>query len=114
MNTALKDYADSESLKNQTRGGYDNKYQKLRGIGEYMPSNSRNLPGKGNMGSDSKMSDNWNGGGRVRDFANLTGIRTNKSRAIDCRLWKNYRQFAGTEDDGNKSSDGKSEPGEYP
>ena len=35
ISITTKKYADSVSMQNPSRGGYDNKYRKLRGIGEY-------------------------------------------------------------------------------
>ena len=41
-------YVDLESLRNPSRGGYDNKYRKLRGISEYSRDNSATPIGKSN------------------------------------------------------------------
>lgn len=53
------------------------------------------------------------GGGRARDFANLTGIRT-VDGSTDPRLWKGYRQFADSEANGDQSDGRQSNDGDYP
>lgn len=54
------------------------------------------------------------GGGSARDFANLTGIRTNKSRIVDPRLWKGYRQLESTSGHGDISEGRQGGDGDYP
>ena len=53
------------------------------------------------------------GGYAPRRFGLLTGILT-LNNSFDARLYKDYRQFAGTTLDGDKQPDGKSDNGDYP
>lgn len=53
---------DEESLKKMSRGGYDNKYRKLRGIGEYTQKKSDELAGLLN-----ERMVNREGGGAIGD-----------------------------------------------
>lgn len=53
------------------------------------------------------------GGGSIRAFSDLTGIRTTDNR-IDARLWQGYRQFANPTADGGKQEEWQSDSGEYP
>lgn len=53
------------------------------------------------------------GGGEIKQFSNLTGIRTTKN-TIDARLYKDYRQFANPKVDGDQQDRRESNDGDYP
>lgn len=109
--TDLTAYVDWESLQSLIGGGYDRKWRKLRGIGEFTDSSSRRCSASANMGNNPQVQ-NW-GGGEAKRFALATGILTTKC-TVEPRLWKNYRQYAGSADDGNPSEKGNGKSGDYP
>lgn len=105
-----------EEYAKQYRGGYENKYRKLRGIGNYATnSRQKNYSGLADMASSAEVSANRNIRGGVRLFSKLTGILT-ANNTIESRLFKGYRQFQSATSDGDSSGieDGKSNDGEYP
>lgn len=93
------------------RGGYDRKWRKLRGIGEFTDSSSRRCSASANMGNNPQVQNL--GDGEARRFALATEILTTKC-TVEPRLWKNYRQYAGSADDGNPSEKGNGKSGDYP
>ena len=54
INISTINYADSESMLHQTRGGNDRKYRKIRGIGEF----TKRTDAQKTRGSKSEISDN--------------------------------------------------------
>lgn len=110
--TDLKDYADSVSMKNQTGGGREQVPQAQR---DRFVFQWEKLTGTGRYGkqSNEQKCHKLGGGGPVRDFANLTGIRT-VDGCIDARLWNSYRQFSDTTSNGNSPDARESDSGDYP
>lgn len=72
--------ADAASMNNLTRGGYDNKYRKLRGVGNYATSsNIRNCKGKANtesLATCKRTTPPPRGSDEKIRFAKLTGTLT--------------------------------------
>ena len=120
MLSSIARCADAESMRNRTRGGYDRKYRKLRGLGEFSkfsesPSKTEGEVSQEQIWSVIKYAENngFGSGGTVRDFANLTGIRTADNK-INPRLWSGYQQYASAEASGDSVNDRDGDDGDYP
>ena len=122
----LTSVLESESLDRQTgrqaerKYAYDYEWRKLCGFGEFSKSSESTSKSEGGVRQEQIFrvcqyaeKHGFRSGGAVRDFANLTGIRTNDYK-IDPKLWKGYRQFSGAETSGDTSDGRESNDGDYP
>jgi len=95
------------------KGGYDNKYRKLRGLGIY--SNGRNLQRQADIPSCPTRGTgvpSTNEGG-YKSFSDLVGIRASDN-SIDTRLYQSHRQCTDSASHGDSTEQGQSDSGEYP